>query len=197
LQREAHRQARHQAHRQARHQAHRQARHQAHHEARHQAHHIFFKQGEEKAMSEAIVVGTDGSETAQRAVLEAARMAKALDAELHVVTACKPVSRSLGGVPDPGAYVLATMPESEAQPIAEQAASGARGEGISVHTHVHASDPSSALVSVAASVGAKTIVVGNRGMSGARRLLGSVADRVSHTARCNVLIVSTGKRRGA
>jgi nucleotide-binding universal stress UspA family protein len=148
-------------------------------------------------MSEAIVVGTDGSKTAQRAVLEATRLAKALDAELHVVTACKPVSRSLSAVPDPGAIVLAAMPESEAQPIAEQAASGVREAGISVHTHVHASDPSSALVDVATRVGARTIVVGNRGMSGPRRLLGSVADRVSHTARCNVLIVSTGKRRGA
>ena len=48
-----------------------------------------------------------------------------------------------------------------------------------------------ALLSVAAAVRASTIVVGNQGMHGARRVLGSVPNSVSHRARCNVLIVST------
>jgi nucleotide-binding universal stress UspA family protein len=39
--------------------------------------------------------------------------------------------------------------------------------------------------------GAQMIVVGNRGMTGARRVLGSVPNRASHHARCDVLIVAT------
>ena len=52
-------------------------------------------------------------------------------------------------------------------------------------------DPADALMSVAADEEAEMIVVGNRGMSGARRMLGSVPNRVSHHARCGVLIVPT------
>jgi nucleotide-binding universal stress UspA family protein len=148
-------------------------------------------------MGESIVVGTDGSETAQRAVSEAARLAEVLDAELHVVTACKPIRDSLAATPpDAAALMWAAMPESDAQSIAEQAATAVRDAGVTVHTHMHKSDPCDALLDVAARVGANTIVVGNRGMSGARRLLGSVPDRISHAARCNVLIVSTRSPRG-
>ncbi len=52
-------------------------------------------------------------------------------------------------------------------------------------------DPADALLQVAREVDASTIVVGNKGMSGGRRLLGSVPNKVSHEARCNVLIVAT------
>jgi nucleotide-binding universal stress UspA family protein len=52
-------------------------------------------------------------------------------------------------------------------------------------------DPSDALLNVAKEVGATTIVVGNRGMRGGRRVLGSVPNTVSHKANCNVLIVQT------
>ncbi len=55
----------------------------------------------------------------------------------------------------------------------------------------HQKDPAEALLSVAAKVDADLIVVGNHGMHGAKRLLGSVPNEVSHKARCNVLIVST------
>jgi nucleotide-binding universal stress UspA family protein len=44
---------------------------------------------------------------------------------------------------------------------------------------------------VAEKLGASTIVVGSKGMSGGRRLLGSVPNKVSHEASCNVLIVAT------
>ena len=52
-------------------------------------------------------------------------------------------------------------------------------------------DPADALLNVARDVGASTIVVGNRGMRGGRRVLGSVPNSVSHKAPCNVLIVQT------
>jgi nucleotide-binding universal stress UspA family protein len=43
----------------------------------------------------------------------------------------------------------------------------------------------------AGAASADMIVVGNRGMSGAKRMLGSVPNKVSHHATCEVLIVPT------
>ena len=62
-----------------------------------------------------------------------------------------------------------------------------------MHTHaVKDRDPADALIEVAEQVGATLIVVGNRGMHSARRfVLGNVPNKVSHRARCNVLIVAT------
>jgi nucleotide-binding universal stress UspA family protein len=47
------------------------------------------------------------------------------------------------------------------------------------------------LVRIADEQGAQMIILGNRGMTGARRVLGSVPNRVSHYAPCDVLIVRT------
>jgi nucleotide-binding universal stress UspA family protein len=62
---------------------------------------------------------------------------------------------------------------------------------VSVKTHTSEEEPADALLSVASQVDAKLIVVGNRGMQGARRVLGSVPNKVAHHASCNVLIVAT------
>lgn len=59
--------------------------------------------------------------------------------------------------------------------------------------HLLERDPADALLEVADQVNARMIVVGNRGMAGPRRVLGSVPNTVSHGARCSVLIVSTGQ----
>src|SRR5258708_5498195 len=57
------------------------------------------------------------------------------------------------------------------------------------HEPVH---PAAAILDVAEEKGADLIVVGNKGMTGARRfLLGSVPNKVSHHAPCNVMIVRT------
>ena len=141
-------------------------------------------------MGESIVVGTDGSETATRAVTEAARLARALGAEVHIVSAIDPRLSALSGelmlpVADDGEALEATL-------AAAAAAVGA--DGLRVHTHGASGSPADALLEVADAVGASTIVVGNRGMHGARRVLGSIPNTVSHRARCNVLIVSTDSR---
>ena len=74
------------------------------------------------------------------------------------------------------------------------AAAAVRAEDVPVQTHLVGGNPADALVEVAATVGASLIVVGNQGMHGAKRMLGSVPNTVSHKARCNVLIVSTSSR---
>jgi nucleotide-binding universal stress UspA family protein len=143
-------------------------------------------------MGEAIVVGTDGSETAKEAVNEAIRLAKAFDAQLHVVSAYKPLRGAhVSGAPAGAAKVWQPLPDSRVEAILQEAAAAVRLRDVPVKTHSSEDEPADALLSVASEVGANLIVVGNRGMQGARRVLGSVPNKVAHHASCNVLIVAT------
>jgi nucleotide-binding universal stress UspA family protein len=131
-------------------------------------------------MYQHIVVGTDGSVTASRAVDDAIELAAACGATLHLVHAWD-VSPAMARVEDDGSDML------------EATAAVAKEAGVQVETHVVRSDPADALVTVATEVGADLLVVGNRGMSGIQRLLlGSVANRISHRSPCTLLIVHTG-----
>lgn len=144
-------------------------------------------------MSESIVVGTDGSETAKRAVTEAARLARALGAEVHIVSAYDPRPSAMSALS--GEFAMPLEGDGDAvEALLAAAAAAVRGEDLPVQTHAAGGNPADALVEVAAAVGASMIVVGNQGMHGAKRLLGSVPNTVSHEARCNVLIVSTSLR---
>jgi nucleotide-binding universal stress UspA family protein len=144
-------------------------------------------------MRESIVVGTDGSETATRAVVEAARLARALGAELHIVSAIDLRPSALGALS--GEFVMPAGDEGDDLETTLAAAAEAVGaDDLPVRTHAASGNPAEALLEVAAAVAASTIVVGNRGMRGATRVLGSIPNTVSHRARCNVLIVSTDSR---
>lgn len=146
------------------------------------------------AMSDTIVVGTDGSDTARQALAEAVRLAKALDAELHVVTAFEPMRRAnIVGAAEGAKQVWGPLPNDLARSIIDDAEAAVRVAGVRADPHLIQKAPADALLEVANEVGASMIVVGSKGMSGARRLLGSVPNKVSHEARCNVLIVSTHK----
>ncbi len=92
---------------------------------------------------------------------------------------------------------MGPLPDSDAQTIVDQATSSARAAGVKAHAHTLHKDPGDALLEVAAEVKASLLVVGNQGMSGARRVLGSVPNKVSHAAHCNVLIVSTKSPAGS
>jgi nucleotide-binding universal stress UspA family protein len=144
-------------------------------------------------MDDSIVVGTDGSDTAKVAVDEAVRLAKALGAEVHVVSAFEPLRGArVHGAPEGAAKVWQPLPHDAVEGILSQAAAGVRLAGVPVTTHAVQEDPADALISVAGTVDATMIVVGSKGMHGARRLtLGNVPNKVSHHARCNVLIVAT------
>jgi len=115
-----------------------------------------------------ILVGTDGSSTAARAVARAAEVAAATGASLTVVTA--------GSGP-------------RAERVVSEAVEGLGG--LSLQTKVLAGDPADALIEEAAS-GYDLLVVGNKGMAGISRfLLGSVPNKVSHHTPCPLLIVHT------
>jgi nucleotide-binding universal stress UspA family protein len=144
-------------------------------------------------MDDSIVVGTDGSDTAKLAVAEAVRFAKALGAPVHVVSAFEPLRGArVHGAPEGAAKVWAPLPDDEVESILSEAAASVRHADVEVTTHAVHDDPADALIGVANEVGATMIVVGSKGMHGARRLaLGNVPNKVSHRARCNVLIVAT------
>jgi nucleotide-binding universal stress UspA family protein len=141
-------------------------------------------------MYQRIVVGTDGSDRAGTAVDHAARLADLSGAELHLVLGCgspvvaAPYVPDIAGI-DPNSTVQACTVQLEE--IAEPLRSGGRH----VAVHVRTTSGHAALCDVAAEVDADVIVVGNRGMAGARRFLGSVPNSVAHQAPCSVLIVST------
>ena len=146
-------------------------------------------------MFRSILVGTDGSETAHRAVAQAVDLAKSLGARLDIVCAYEPVSRSRlrpesDAVPADMQWMVNAREDVDAtlREAVEQAEAG----GVDAETHARQGDPADAILDVAEERGADLIIVGNRGMTGAKRfLLGSVPNKVSHYAPCSVLIVRT------
>jgi nucleotide-binding universal stress UspA family protein len=122
-------------------------------------------------MTETIVVGTDGSETAAIAVNEAVEVAKALGAEIRLVSAYEPLRAKIVGAPQGEAQVWAPLPDTLVNATLEQAAARVRRRGVKVETHAVEKDPADALLEVAAEVGASLIVVGSKGMHGAKRSL--------------------------
>lgn len=143
-------------------------------------------------MYESIVVGTDGSETAKRAVAEATRLAEAMGGKLHVVAAYEPLrGAKIVGAPEGAQKVWELKPDAEVQNVIQEAQSDVRLKGIEVEAHTVTGDPADALLEIAERQNADLIVVGNRGMHGMTRVLGSVPNKVSHRASCNVLIVAT------
>jgi nucleotide-binding universal stress UspA family protein len=146
-------------------------------------------------MFSTIVVGTDGSETATQAVREAVDMAKAVGATLELVSAYAPVSeqRLRAERRDaPEDVQWAINPRQEVEAYLTDAADIAREAGVNVTTHARQGDPADAVIDVAEERKADVVIVGNKGMAGAKRfLLGSVPDKISHHAPCSVLIVRT------
>ena len=142
-------------------------------------------------MFESVLVATDGSETAAEAVRVATEMAQTFGATLHLAT----VYRSGGGstrVPD----MTMAPPEgldrgSVASSLIDSIASEARTKGVNVETHVVTGNVADAVVTLAEEHDIGLIVVGNKGMKGIKRVLGSVPNDIAHSAPCAVLIVNT------
>ena len=147
-------------------------------------------------MFASILVGTDGSETAQTAVRRAVELAAALNARLTIVSAYEPVAdqRLRGGQVDaPDDVQWALNPHQDTVALLEQAQAEAKQAGVAeVDTFARQGDAADAILDVAEEQHCDLVVVGNKGMTGAKRfLLGSVPNKVSHHAPCSVLIVRT------
>jgi nucleotide-binding universal stress UspA family protein len=146
-------------------------------------------------MFRSVVVGTDGSDTATQAVRQAVDLAKAVGAKLELVSAYEPVSaQRLQGerLEAPEDLQWAINPREDVDATLQAAAVIASEAGVAVNTYARQGDPADAILDVAEEQEADLIVVGNKGMTGAKRfLLGSVPNKVSHHAPCSVLIIRT------
>jgi len=132
------------------------------------------------------MVGTDLSQTASRAVGWANDFAERFGAELHLVQVIIPTNPSdteFGAAERTRAAAAAEALQVEAERLA-----GVRGKA---HVVVD-EDPAMAIVGAADDAAIDVLVVGNAGMAGRKEfLLGNVPNRISHNARCTVIIVNT------
>jgi nucleotide-binding universal stress UspA family protein len=142
-----------------------------------------------------IVVGSDGSETAGEAVAKAIELARVCGARLLVVSAFKPsdVALVMGSAAD--AALAAVPTDTEVRDalgrLVDEQIARCDATGVECETHVVAGSPAQVLLEIATQEHADLIVVGNRGMSGVRHLLGSVPNTVTHHAPCSVLVIAT------
>jgi nucleotide-binding universal stress UspA family protein len=156
-------------------------------------------------MARTIVVGTDGSEPAEKAVREAIDMASREGARLHLVTAFPDPQilheRTTLWTNDPKGMVASGGDRGDARSVTvdlrevaesvlERAARKARSQGVDVQTHVREGHAAEVIIEIANHERADLIVVGSRGLTGIKRyLLGSVSNKVSEHAHCSVMIV--------
>jgi len=123
-------------------------------------------------MYKRILVGTDGSSTAAKAVDRAVEVARVAGASLTIFSAARA---------DKGERV-----------VSDEAARHADA-GVAIDTKVVDGEPVSSLIDAASDGGYDLLVMGNRGMTGVARFLrlGSVPNKVSHHLPCSLLIVKT------
>jgi nucleotide-binding universal stress UspA family protein len=135
-----------------------------------------------------VVVGADGSPTAAEAVRQAIELTKLTGGQLHIVSAYRPQQlHSAAGHEFEKSMDTLDLADS----LLSDLGSRARVNGVPTEVHAETGDPATAICDVAERVGADLIIVGNKGMAGVRRVLGSVPNSVAHHAPCSVLIADT------
>lgn len=143
-------------------------------------------------MYKSVLVATDGSETAGEAVRIATELAKDFGATLHVVTVYQSGTQGALRIPEmTGPYPGSADMLSIADTLLESIASLARTQGVETFTYAVSGPVADRIVAVAEEQHVELIVVGNKGMKGAKRLLGSVPNAVAHSAPSAVLIHNT------
>jgi nucleotide-binding universal stress UspA family protein len=142
-----------------------------------------------------IVVGTDGSDTATEAVRQAIELAKLSGGKLNVVAAFEPIPQTRLREEQaelPGDVSHTVGPREDVNVALDAAVGQAKQDGVDAEGFPREGDPADAILDVAEETNADLIVVGNKGMTGAKRfLLGSVPNKISHHAPCSVLIIRT------
>jgi nucleotide-binding universal stress UspA family protein len=138
-------------------------------------------------MFETVVVGVDGSATAAEAARQATELVKMTGGTLHLVTAYSSGTLTAGT----GDAAKAIGTGEVARSVLDDLESRAKIAGVAVVTHGKSGAPADVICQVAEDEHADLIVVGNKGMQGARRVLGSVPNSVAHNAPCSILIIAT------
>jgi nucleotide-binding universal stress UspA family protein len=144
-------------------------------------------------VTERIVVGIDGSPTAQRALRWALALARACHAEVEVVHAWRPM---VVGGPLAPVTVDPDIWSEAAQRTIDQAIAAEDTADVDVARTLSCSTAASAILDAAQD--ADLVVVGSRGRGGfAGLLLGSVSHQVAHHAPCPVVVVPPDGERSA
>jgi nucleotide-binding universal stress UspA family protein len=143
-------------------------------------------------MIQTIAVGTDGSETASKAVDFALGLAEKFGSRLVVASSYRPVSEDKLRKEQrdaPADIQWSINPQEEVTAALRAVEEKAKERGVETTSEAREGDPADVLCDIAESHGADLLVVGNKGMQ--RRVLGSVPNSVSHKAPCSVVIVKT------
>jgi nucleotide-binding universal stress UspA family protein len=143
-------------------------------------------------MLKTIAVGTDGSETADKAVDFAFDLAEKYGSHVVIGSSYRPVSedrvrREQKEAPEDIQWSINPMEDVDS--TLRAAEERARKRGLKTTSEAREGDPADVLCDIAEQHGADLLVVGNKGMQ--RRILGSVPNSVSHKAPCSVVIVKT------
>ncbi|MDG6904517.1 MAG: universal stress protein [Nitrososphaerota archaeon] len=144
-----------------------------------------------------ILVSTDGSDNAKRAVSAASSLAKQNGSELvivHVVSETIPTQYSPIGINSPAADYSGYFKtiEQDGMKLVNQSVQDAKNHGINARGEVLRTISSivESVVEVANKENVDLIVMGTRGLGGFKKLLlGSVSSGVVSHAKCSVLIV--------
>jgi nucleotide-binding universal stress UspA family protein len=127
----------------------------------------------------------------------AVELARQHGAVLHVVNAYK-IASAVAGALEMSAVSAVGGIDLEIHPAALEEASRetleratSRIKDVEVTTHAILGSPADVMTTLAAEIGADLIVVGSKGMRGARRMIGSVPNSVAHNAPCHVLVAKT------
>lgn len=139
-------------------------------------------------MFDIVVVGADDSSTARRAIEAATELVVMSGGQLHIVSAVESSSKRDKHVPESFRYF---GPDGEAEALLQTLSFIATKRGVEPTMHAVEGDPAEAIIATAEKVNADLIVVGNKGMRGMRRALGSVPNTVAHGAPCSVAIIDT------
>jgi nucleotide-binding universal stress UspA family protein len=140
-------------------------------------------------MYKTVIVGIDGSPTAERAMARAVELTRLAGGRLHVITASDAAPARTA--PGAGGAAPSSRPEFQADVALEAALARVGGGDLDVEQPVTTGDPAAQIIALAERERADLIVLGSKGMRGAGRLLGSIPNTVSHRAPCDVLIVRT------
>jgi nucleotide-binding universal stress UspA family protein len=143
-------------------------------------------------MIQTIAVGTDGSETATKAVDFALDVADKFGAKVVVASSYRPVGEDKVRQHQrdaPEDIQWSINPTQDVDAALRGVEERARERGLDVVSEARQGDPADVLCEIAEEHGADLLVVGNKGMQ--RRVLGSVPNSVSHKAPCSVVIVKT------
>ncbi|MEY2434725.1 MAG: hypothetical protein QOC92_4450 [Acidimicrobiaceae bacterium] len=147
-------------------------------------------------MFSSIVVGTDGSSRSRQAVAAATELAKMHGAKVHLVRAFRPTLQTAALAAGDAMMALAPTTDAEIQAQVqeelERLAAEIERDGVAVQVYACPQAAPSAILSVATHQEADLIIVGSKGMHGARRVLGSVPNSIAHQATCTVMIIPTG-----